>query len=1246
MSKSEIPVKPAEVTWTDDQWKAIWASNQDILVAAAAGSGKTAVLVNRIIYKLLSEKTNVDELLVVTFTNASAAEMRHRIADALENAIKKNPSSQHLRRQLSLMNRASISTLHSFCLEVIRKYYYEIDIDPGFRIADSTEAELVKDDMLDELFEEQYGIENNEPFFRLVDAFSSDRNDIELQNIVRTLYEFSSSHPYPEQWLDEMVALYDVHEDMHLDDLPFIQVLRFHIRLQLEAARDCIQEALDLTKMPSGPAERAENFLKDLELIGQLENANNGTWNEMYSAFNGLKFSTLKKVGRDVDKEMAERSKNLRNQVKKIIQDVQQEVFVRRPESYLRDIKEMKGYVEMLATLVKQFKHKYEQEKKEKGIVDFSDLEHYCLAILAEHDTDGTIKPSRAAMQYRQQFQEVLVDEYQDVNLVQETILNLVSNESEEDGNMFMVGDVKQSIYRFRLAEPNLFLGKYVRFRHDGENGGLRIDLNRNFRSRKEVLDGTNYLFKQIMGVKVGEIEYDEDASLKKGASYPEDEDYPVEVYFIDQHNKSSVVSDSQEEYVEAEELENVQLEARFLAKSIKTMIAEKKQITDLKTGVKRAITYRDIVILMRSMTWTPGIMEEFKKQGIPVYGNLSSGYFEATEVSIMMSLLKVIDNPLQDIPLVSVLRSAIVGLDEEQLSQIKIANQRANTYYEALQTFFENGPNTSNRDFYELVDRFMKQLESWRELARQKSLSDVIWQLYRETKFYDYVGGMPGGKQRQANLRALYDRARQYEQSSFRGLFRFLRFIERMQDRGDDLGAAKALSEQEDVVRIMTIHSSKGLEFPVVYVAGLSRQFNMMDLRKSYLLDKEYGFACRYTNPELRITYPSLPQIAFKKKKQLEMIAEEMRVLYVALTRAKEKLVLLGTLKNGEKSLESWRKAAHQKDWLLQDYVRASAKSYSDWVGPALARHQQNQALYNVVATTDIDELIHHPSRWKVEILDASSLQQIDEQSEQPDDQFMDRLKKWEPVDVRSDLEEEVLHQLNWRYEYEAASAHLSKQSVTELKRQVEINERDNAFSLMKPQTSIHNRPAFMQATSLTSAEIGTIMHLVMQQIDVTKEITEADLEHLKVHLVQQEFLREDQLEAINNESIIRFFQSDIAKRMRHAKVLQRELPFSMGISAKEAYPHYEGPEETVLIQGVIDCLFEDEQGLVLLDYKTDRITGKFPGGFEEAKSVLEKRYQVQINLYTRAIEEILNTTLEEKYLYFFDDGGHLLKM
>ncbi|MFD6439545.1 helicase-exonuclease AddAB subunit AddA [Peribacillus sp. NPDC060186] len=1241
MSKTIIPALPGNVTWTEDQWKAIWAKNQDILVAAAAGSGKTAVLVNRIIQKVVSEDDpiDVDELLVVTFTNASAAEMRHRVSEALEKAINENPHSQHLRKQLSLINRASISTLHSFCLEVIRKYYYLTEIDPGFRIADSTEAQLLRDEVMEVLFEEQYGQSDNEEFFNLVDAFTSDRNDDALQNIVRSLYDFSRSNPDPNQWLKSAAAMYDLADDAEIDDLSFIESLKFDIGLQLDTAKDLLERSLELTKVPGGPAPRAENYLADLALVAKLSGVKDQSWNALYEEIQNVKFGTAKRcTGADFIKELADEATKYRDKAKKIIKSLQEELFSRKPESYLRDIRELKGYVDTLVMLVKQFDERFFAAKAEKNLVDFADLEHYCLQILTEETVDGERKPSAAAIEYRNQFKEVLVDEYQDTNLVQESILKLVTADGEYSGNLFMVGDVKQSIYRFRLAEPNLFLGKYTRFTHDGDESGLRIDLNRNFRSRKEVLDGTNFLFQQLMGITVGEIDYDEDAQLKKGAPYPEDSPNPIELHLIDGAESHSEAEELEIGF-EAEELEKAQLEARMMTKLIKKAINEKHQIYDTKTKQYRSATYRDIVILLRSMPWAPQIMEEFKKQGIPVYANLSSGYFEATEVAIMISLLKVIDNPQQDIPLASVLRSPIVGMDEEEMSQVRLYH--TGSYYEALADFYRKSDRDEHPGLYEKASSFYKKLIKWRKLARQEALSDLIWLLYRETQFYDFAGGMPGGKQRQANLRALYDRARQYEASSFRGLFRFLRFIERMQERGDDLGAARALGEQEDVVRLMTIHSSKGLEFPIVFIAGLSKQFNMMDLRKPYLLDKDYGFAAKYVNSELRITYPSLPQLAFKKKKQLELIAEEMRVLYVALTRAKEKLYLIASISDVEKMQQNWASNAAHGDWLLKDYVRAGAKSYLDWIGPSLVRHRDFQG-----AAGPGWEMESHPSNWSISVIQSEDLAVLDDEEALAQEQLLEHVQKSEKVEMVSEFSQDIKEQLKWEYPEHEASVHRSKQSVSELKRQYELKDEQSSTELLRKfKRPITKRPTFMQEKSLTPAERGTITHLVMQHIDLSKEITIQSIQQLMVDLIQRELLTEEQKEAVNPETIVDFFDSDIGQRMQKALSIRREVPFTMSLPAKEAYSDWATGEEEILIQGVIDCIFEDEQGLVLLDYKTDTITGRFASGYEGAKEILADRYRMQLQLYTRAVEGILNKKVTSRYLFFFD-GAHLLEV
>ncbi|MBM7647581.1 ATP-dependent helicase/nuclease subunit A [Bacillus ectoiniformans] len=1249
MTKQPIPIKPEDVTWTDDQWKAIAAKGQDILVAAAAGSGKTAVLVERIIRKVIDETDplNVDELLVVTFTNAAAAEMRSRIGAALEKEIAANPASHHLRKQLSLLNKASISTLHSFCLEVIRKYYYLIDLDPAFRIADSTEGLLLRDEVLDDLFEEEYGKDHNEEFYRLVDTFSNDRSDDELQQVVGKLYDFSQSHPNPDQWLQQLADMYDVDETSTvIDELPFIDALKFDIQLQLESAAELLDEAMKMTEMPGGPVPRIENFKSDLAIVTRMQNAAH-SWQSLYEEMQFFKFGTLKTCkGADYDPELTDQSKKLRDQVKKIVNTLKEDYFTRKPESYLRDMREMKDVISSLTELVRTFAAHFKEMKKEKGLVDFGDLEHYTLAILSETGTGGGLVPSEAALAYQRQFKEILLDEYQDVNMVQESIVRLVTTGEEESGNLFMVGDVKQSIYRFRLAEPNLFLSKYKRFSPSGETSGLRIDLAKNFRSRGEVLSGTNFLFKQIMSVKVGEIDYDEAAELVKGASYPEEKTYPVEVAIIDQQlSSSAAVSDEEDSSAaEIEDLEQSQLEARWMAKKIKQMVESRQPVYDAKSNTERPIQYRDIVILLRSMPWAAEIMEEFKRAGIPIYASLSNGYFQSMEVAVMVSLLKVIDNPFQDIPLASVLRSPIVRCSENDLAIIRLASKKG-TYYEAVKAFLSKSPEEDQEELHEKVSRFVEKLADWRALGRQGALADLVWQLYRDTHFYDFVGGMPGGKQRQANLRALHDRARQYEETSFRGLFRFLRFVERMQERGEDLAAARALSEQEDVIRLMTIHSSKGLEFPFVFVAGLGRQFNMMDLRNSLLLDKDYGLASKYINIDKRISYPSLPQMAFKRKKRLELLSEEMRVLYVALTRAKEKLFLLGTVKNAEKSLVKWEKAWNYSEWLLGDADRASAMTFLDWIGPALVRHNECDVVAGSNPLT-LSDIIDHPSCWSVYVTAADELVDEEAEADEAGHDWLEHLKQNEPMPIESGVKKEIEERLSWVYPNGQATALRSKQSVSDLKRMNEIYNEGSSGDLTRSyQRPIFNRPKFMQEKTLSPAEIGTAVHTVMQHVSLMKKPSLDELTQFLESLVQRELLTEEQAQVIDQEKLTDFFDTEIGQFMLQADRVYRETPFNMGVSASEVSADWKGPDEVVLVQGVIDCLIEKDEKLYLLDYKTDTIAGRFANGFEEAEPILRERYRLQIDLYARAVEQIWKRKVDGKYLFFFD-GAHLVKV
>ncbi len=1242
----EVIPKPEGAQWTNEQWQAITARGEDILVAAAAGSGKTAVLVERIIRRLTDQDgVDVDRLLIVTFTNAAAAEMRKRIGLALEKALQERPGSLHLRRQLTLLNRASISTLHSFCIEVLRKYYYQLDLDPNFRVADETEAELIRQEVLEELLEEEYGLEDNEPFFDLVDRFSTDRADDEIQNMIIRLYDFSRSYPWPDQWLDQMVEKYSVSENIErIEELSWTNELIQDVQLQLRGMTELIGQAKQWACHPAGPAPYYDTLVNDEQMIMDLIKAGTESWEKVYETFQVSSFSRLKPCkGDEYDEALIERVKAIRNRVKKQVESLQEELFSRTPASFINHIRELSPVMHTLIKLVKSFSSRFQSAKKEKVLVDFSDLEHFCLEVLSgEESSAERLIPSQAAQEYRQKFIEVLVDEYQDTNLVQESIVQLVTKEQKEGSNLFMVGDVKQSIYRFRLAEPSLFLNKYKRFYESEPGEGIRIDLSRNFRSRRDVIDSTNFLFKQIMNETVGEIEYDEAAKLRLGADYPENEQAATELVLIDRSEE-----DGEDEDIES--LESIQLEARWMAGRIKQLIGHNEdqqpyQVYDGKLKQYRPIEYRDIVILLRSTSTTaPVLQEEFKKQGIPAYADLSTGYFEAVEVSVMLALLQVIDNPYQDIPLASVLRSPIIALSGEELAKVRIADKNG-SYYEAVLAFLKQAESS---DTYEKVNLFYKKLQHWRTKARQGDLSDLIWQVYRETGYYDYVGGMPGGQQRQANLRALYDRARQYENTSFRGLFRFLRFIERMRDQGKDLGTARALGEQEDVVRIMTIHKSKGLEFPVVFLSNLNKRFNEMDLRGGFLLHKEIGFGAKFMNPKHRISYPTLPQLAIQKRLRMEMVAEEMRILYVALTRAQEKLILVGAVRELDKQVKQWEHMVSRKGWLLPDFERASAKSYLDWIGPAVIRHPSMELLRNRVGSGNVidESVIQTQHKWELAILQSRDIAVIDDEREADKSDQLEKIKSWVPVST--DEESEVAESLSWCYPYRLSRRHMSKQSVTELKRGMETRDEYGDTSFVRQYRNlIGERPNFMQEKSLNAAERGTAIHLVMQHVMKPSEtISEETIEETVAKLVNNELMTQEQAEVIDIKSIEQFFKTELGARIQHCSTVHREVPFSLALPARDAYSDWDGSlDEHVLVQGVIDCVIEEEDGLVLLDYKTDAIRNRFED-FEHARPVLERRYTVQLDLYSKALEQIWKKPCKEKFLYFFD-GGHLLSL
>jgi ATP-dependent helicase/nuclease subunit A len=1341
--------KPEGTSWTNDQWDAITLHGHNVLVAAAAGSGKTAVLVERIIRRIsdTEQPVDVDRLLVATFTNAAAAEMRHRIREAVEKALISNPDSDHLRRQLALMGRAAITTLHSFCLDVIRKYYPMIQLDPGFRIANETESELMRQDILIELLEEWYGSsEEGSAFWRLVDWFSGERSDDALLRLVQRMYDFSRSHPWPDHWLTETARLF---EDELSEESPWIDSLKKDVRLELQGAAGLLRQAEKLVHLPYGPVPYGDNIRDDLEAVGRLIAAAEHSWGMLQEAFQTVSFGRLKPCkGDKYDKELQEQVKELRSAMKERIDRIGEELFERTLEQFESELHETAPVMKTLVQLTIQFADRYRQEKAAKGLVDFADLEHYCLRILSDPaSTPERTIPSQAALDYQAQFTEVLLDEYQDTNKVQETIVELISRPTP--GNRFMVGDVKQSIYRFRLAEPGLFLEKYKTYQHSG-NPGLRIDLARNFRSRMEVVHAVNFVFRQLMQEAVGEIAYDEKAELAFGASYyPESaDDLSAELLLIDRTAQDgmegSYGDDAAEEgeedsaapsvegpdpAEEKQELETVQLEARLIAGHIHRLMGTDGSggkpllVFDKRTGGMRPPVFRDFVILLRAtQQWAPVLIEELALQGIPAYAELSAGYFSATEVEVMMSLLKVIDNPYQDIPLAAVLRSPIVMLSADELAQVRI-HGKGKAFYDAVRSYVKDGirgddlsageaggaaggehgheasgtaggeaDSEGNRQLRSKLRLFLERLALWRKEARLGALSSLIGAIQRETGYYDFVGGMPGGLQRQANLRALYDRARQYEATSFRGLFRFLRFIERMKDTGGDLGAARALGEQEDVVRIMSIHKSKGLEFPVVYVAGLGKLFNQTDLNDTFLLHKELGFGPRFVDTELRVGYPTLPALAIRRRMRMETLAEEMRVLYVALTRAREKLVLIGSARGLEKQLRGWARQLECETEALPEFDVAKARCYLDWLGPAVMRHPHAEIMRHAV---DADYPaqpfpLGEASQWQVRIIDPRWFFSAAEAApvKLADSVRMDAVFRLEPIagtDGVGGLATEVARRFEWAYPYPEAQGIFSKTSVTELKRIGETSRlledmREDAAdwlqeadwrsrqpaagssettataaaaaegdSLYRP--VIVRRPRFMEQKRMNAAERGTLYHAVMQRIPLAPKPDEAAVMRTVAEMVGKELMKPEQAEAVQTSDIASFFTTSVGLRLLDAVSVHREIPFSYGLKASEVYANVAiglgerssgesagALDDTVMIQGVIDCLFEEPDGLVLLDFKTDALQGRSP---EFARD----RYKLQLDLYARAVEHIWKRPVIGKYLYLFD-GAHVVEL
>lgn len=1224
----------SDTKWTDEQKRAIDTRGKNLLVAAAAGAGKTAVLVERIIKKITDFKNpiDIDSLLVVTFTNAAASEMRERIGEAISGEIDKNPDSKNLQRQLALLNKSSITTIHSFCLDVIRNNFHLIDIDPNFRIADETEATLLKQEVMEELFEKQYEKEERQDFLRLVECYGGSRDDIALQDMVLRLYEFSKSTPWPKKWLIEMADMFNIDEAFEFKNSIYADLIIHSIKIELSGILDMTRMAQIIVKNEPTIEGYLAAVNSDVSLIDELICCCNKGWESLREGFLNLSFEKLGRCGKDGDKDKQDIVKDIRKKVKERINSIKDEAFILDDNSIKNEFKAIYPLMKSLSLLVIEFDDNFKDKKREKGIIDFNDIEHFCLEILI--DKDGS--PTSAALELRERFEEILIDEYQDSNLVQEVILSTISKRESENPNQFMVGDVKQSIYRFRQAKPELFLEKYSAYPEGDGYKNMKVLLYKNFRSREEIINASNYIFKAIMSIDIGELEYDEKEALNKGASYPENTDEniiiggPVEVHLIEKGEIEKLIDEEEKE--EEEELDSVQLEARLVAKRIKQLInnqdGKRFNVYDKNLKTYRPLEYRDIVILMRATAnASPVFMEELMVEGIPVYADTGTGYFNTIEVKTMMSLLQIIDNPMQDIPLLSVLRSPIGGFNEEEIIDIRLS-YREGYIFEALKKRALVDDETGVK-----ISEFLNNIDRWRKKSIYMSTDEFIWFLYTETGYYAYSGAMPGGVQRQANLRLLFERAKQYENTSYRGLFNFINFINRIKKSSGDMGSAKILGENENVVRIMSIHKSKGLEFPVVILSCCGKSFNLRDMTNAILLHHTYGFGPDYVDYKRRIAYSSIAKQALKRKIKLENLSEEMRILYVAFTRAKEKLIITGSINNLIKKASSWAAPLFidNKSEKVPEFNIYTGKNYLDWICPALMKHYDCESLRGLAKVMDNEQLIKDNSKWSIKIWNRDDILKEDI-SEEKEDAFEDYNNK----EIESEYKDEIINRLEWEYSYLQSSRLPAKLTVTELKGRFNNGLKDElGLSIFTP--PIVKKPGFMdKKKDIAPAERGTITHLVMQHLILDKVATREEIEEQIKAMISKEIITENQAKAVDIKRLEGFFISKLGERMLKSHNVKREVPFFIKLKSTEVYnelPEKTYGEEFILLQGVIDCIFEEDDGLVLIDYKTDYVNDK-------NRDSIKEKYRVQIAYYEKALEKMIEKRVKDKYIYLFYNG------
>ena len=1249
--------------WTKEQQEVIDSRDCNLLVAAAAGSGKTAVLVERII-KIITNKeklVDIDSLLVVTFTNAAASEMRERIGDAIGKALEENPEDTHLQNQLVLLNKASITTIHSFCLEVIKSNFHKIDLDPNFRIGDETECTILKLETIEEVFEEFYEAKEDD-FYKLVESYSEKRGDSNLQHMVLSIYSFVMSSPYPRKWLKDSINDFNIDDNFDFSTSKWAHIILDTVKIQINGIVKNFNKALEMVE----GIEELETFTDKLKIeykmIKNLLDSCDKGWEESYRAALSLEFENyakgvkrIPKGSEEYIKEAKNKAKKIRDDAKKSLESIQNSTFNKDISALNKEIKMLYPVVNALGKVLIRFMDLYSNRKREKGIIDFNDIEHFALDILIKKDENGDIvrdKDGKAigsdvALEYREKFYEIFIDEYQDSNFVQEVLLSTIAK--VETPNRFMVGDVKQSIYRFRQAKPEIFLEKYATYGTEKGEANRKIMLYKNFRSRKEVIDSCNYIFENIMSKNIGEIEYTKDESLNLGASFKENIEKNVivggatEIHLMEKAQKENEESQNDDEISE-EELDNIQLEARMVGKIIKNLMSEDEEgntykVYDKKLDDYRVVDFKDIVILLRATSsWAPVFADELINMGIPTYADTGMGYFDTIEIKTIMSFLRIIDNPMQDIPLLAVLKSPILpytSFTPEDFIDIRLENENTNLF-ECIRILSES-EDEEKKEIKEKCRIFLSGLKEYKEKSLYMSTDEFLWHLYMKSGYYAYVGALPSGSQRQANLKILFERAKQFEETSFKGIFNFINFIDKIKKSNSDMGSAKTLGENANVVRIMSIHKSKGLEFPIVFCSAMSKNFNTMDFKKDMLYHYELGFGPQLVDIDRRISYPSITKEALKYKMNLENLSEEMRILYVALTRAKEKLILTGAVKDIPATLNKWGKNLDGGSPLSQ-YEVLKAKNYLDWIMPSVLKHKDFK---EVRKDYDMDVLSEytHDSKWS---FNTWGKDDVIVQEKEDERNIETLLKEMEESTDESDYSEEIKETLNYVYPYKESVKVSASISVSEIKKMQSTHEEDYSKPLYEEKLTL-KRPLFIQESEaknkISPQERGTIVHLVMEVLDLNRINTIDEIKEQIKDLIKREIISEKQSLVINPFKIYKFFKSQVGKRALSSHFIKREQSIYSQIKMNDIYLNNEDiqnnraiyEEESMMLRGIIDLYFEEDDELVIVDYKTDYIT-------DENKQDVINRYRKQLDLYADALTKLSGKKVKEKYLYLFN--------